>query len=294
MKLSFVMRFAVSILGLAGTLEAQGRGGAAPTPPPRSDPTAATVVLKVPGVEAVRVRPDLVYSTPDGTPLAADLYLPPAGSARPPVVVLVAGGAENTKAWGIYTSLGRLLAVSGLAAAPFNHRLRYPRRQYEEGAADLLALIAYLRQNAARLGIDADRIGVAAFSGGGPMLSVMMRERPTHVRALAGIYAFLDTDHVNPEEAGTTVEVVRRFSPLRQFTANPAGPPPLFIARAGRDAIPGVNQSIDVFVAAALEQNAPVTVMNHPAGEHGFDHKNDDARTREILRALIAFFHANL
>ena len=129
-----------------------------PVPAPaRPDPTAASVVLKIPGMERVRVRPDLVYSTVEGTRLAADLYLPPdaARSASPPVVILVAGGAENTKAWEIYTSLSRLFAASGLAAVPFNHRLRYPKRQYEEGAADLLTLIGFLRSNARRLGVDA-------------------------------------------------------------------------------------------------------------------------------------------
>lgn len=135
--------------------------GAAPTPPAasRPHPMTATVVLKVPGMDRTRVRPDIVYSTVGGMKLAADLYLPPgpAARSRPPVVVLVAGGAENPKAWGIYTSLGRLLAASGLAAVPFNHRLRYPRRQYEEGAADLLAVIAHLQANAGSLGIDAGR-----------------------------------------------------------------------------------------------------------------------------------------
>jgi acetyl esterase/lipase len=247
-------------------------------------------------MDRVRVVADAVYSTPDGTSLAADVYLPAGGraGARAPVVVLVAGGAENPKAWGVYTSLGRLLAASGLAAVPFNHRLRYPKRQYEEGAADLLAVFGYLRSNASRLGIDPDRLAVTAFSGGGPMLSVAMRERPAGVRALAGIYAFLSTDHVDAREAGTTPEVIRRFSPLEQLTAGPGLNHPLFVARAGRDEIPGVNESIDEFAAAALDRNAPLTLVNHPAGFHGFDHRNDDERSREILRMWIEFLKTHL
>jgi acetyl esterase/lipase len=268
-----------------------------PTPAPaRSDPATATVVLKVPGMDRVRVRKDLVYSTVDGAALGADVYLPPDGTkaARPPVVILVAGGAENTKAWGIYTSLGRVLAASGLASVPFNHRLRYPRRQYEEGAADLSALIAYLRQNQTKLELDASRIAVAVFSGGGPMLAPMIRERPAEVRCLVNFYAFLDTEHVDVAQAGTTPEVVKKFSPRLQFEANPASLPPLFIARAGQDAIPGVNASIDRFVAVALERNAPITLVNHVSGAHGFDHINDDARTREILKMAIEFLRTHL
>jgi acetyl esterase/lipase len=268
---------------------------AADEPPARrpTDPTSA-VVLRAPEMEKVRVRADLFYETVGETRLAADLYLPPDSTKRPGVAILVAGGAENTKDWASYRSLGRLLAASGIAAVPFDHRLRYPRRQYEEGAADLLALIAFLRREAAGLGIDADRIAVATFSGGGPMLSVPMRERVPQVRCLLAFYSFLDTEHVDPGEAGTTAEVVRKFSPLGQFRKDPASLPPLFVARAGRDEVPGVNASIDRFAAAALQANAPLILVNHPTGAHGFDFKNDDARSREILSMAIAFLRAHL
>ena len=105
---------------------------------------------------------------------------------------------------------------------------------------------------------------------------------------LAAFYAFLDTEHVNLAEAGVTAEVARKFSPLAQLLADASGMPPLFIARAGKDAIPGVNASIDKFVAAALERNTAIALANHPDGSHGFDHRDDDARTREILRMSIA------
>ncbi|HEU5249643.1 MAG TPA: alpha/beta hydrolase [Thermoanaerobaculia bacterium] len=269
---------------------------AAQTPTPTPSPFDRTVVLTVPGMDGVRVRRDVVYETVGEMPMKADVYLPARASRRGPYpgVVLVAGGAENTKDWGIYRSLGRLFAASGFAAVPFNHRLRYPRRQYEEGAADLLALVSHLRANAASLEVDPERIAMMVFSGGGPMLSVPMRERIPGVRCLVNYYAFLDTDHVDLAEAGITREGAEKFSPLRQFTANPPALLPLFIARAGKDAIPGVNASIDRFVAAALERNAPVLVVNHPEGEHGFDHRNSDARSREILKLTIEFLREQL
>ncbi len=69
---------------------------------------------------------------------------------------------------------------------------------------------------------------------------------------------------------------------------------PMFVARAGQDANPGLNAAMDQFIAAALAANAPVTVVNHPAGEHGFDMLNDDDRSREIIRAVLAFFETHL
>jgi len=70
--------------------------------------------------------------------------------------------------------------------------------------------------------------------------------------------------------------------------------PPLFIARAGRDNIPLLNEGLDRFVARALEVNAPVTLINRPEGVHGFDNQTDDARSREILRAAIGFARNHL
>ena len=224
-------------------------GVAAQAPSPVSGPSREDVnmaaVLRVAGMEKVEVRSDLVYETVGDTQLAVDLYRPPDAprSARPPVLILVAGGAENPKGWGVYRSLGRLFAASGFVTAAFNHRLRYPRRQYEEGAADLVALMDYFSKNGPALGLDPGRVAVMTFSGGGPMLSVVLRERPRQVRCIAAFYSFLDTEHVDPSEAGTVAAVVRKFSPLLQLRANPAGMPPLFIARGGGgDEIPGVER----------------------------------------------------
>jgi acetyl esterase/lipase len=264
--------------------------------PPEPDPTTA-VVMTVPGMDSVRVRRNLVYENVGGTELLADVYLPPEGAAtrRHPVVIFQAGGAENTKDWASYTSLGRLFAASGFAAVAFNHRLRYPQRHYAEGAEDLRAILELLRRDGASLGLDGSRVAVATFSGGGPMLAPLLRKRPDSVKALAGFYSFLDTEHVDLAEAGITKETANAFSPLEAIEATPPSSiPPLFLARAGKDAIPGVNKSIDAFVARALQKNLALTVVNHPNGSHGFEHKDDDARTREILAMAIAFFREHL
>ena len=264
---------------------------------PEPDPTKP-VVLTVPGMDRVRVRKNVVYEKVRGEELLADVYLPPAGSTsmgtRPPVVVLQAGGAENTKDWAAYTSLGRLCAASGFAAVAFNHRLRYPQRRYAEGAEDLRNILEMLRRDGASLGVDGSRVAVATFSGGGPMLAPLLRQPTSSIRALAGFYSFLDTEHVKLDEAEITAEAARAFSPLLAIESGTAATPPLFIARAGKDAIPGVNKSIDQFIGRALELNLTMTVVNHPTGSHGFDHRDDDTRTREILEMALAFFRAHL
>jgi hypothetical protein len=37
-----------------------------------------------------------------------------------------------------------------------------------------------------------------------------------------------------------------------------------------------------------------VTVLDHPTGQHGFDTRDDDERSREIIRDTLAFFVRHL
>jgi hypothetical protein len=68
----------------------------------------------------------------------------------------------------------------------------------------------------------------------------------------------------------------------------------VFIARAGLDEIPTLNDSIDRFTREAISGNAAVTVVNHPRGVHGFDVLTDDERSREIIRSALAFMKTHL
>jgi hypothetical protein len=69
---------------------------------------------------------------------------------------------------------------------------------------------------------------------------------------------------------------------------------PFFIGRAGLDEIPTMNDSIDRFIAKALEKNANVVAWNHPTGVHTFDNQNDDDRSREIVGAALEFMRRHL
>ena len=127
------------------------------------------------------------------------------------------------------------------------------------------------------------------------MLSIPLRDRPEYIRCLIGFYTFLDTSHVDRKEAGASEQVIRAFSPINYLSLQSKKQiPPMFIARAGRDQIPAVNESIDKFIRIAVEQNPTLDFANHPEGVHGFDTHNDTLRTREIIARAIAFMKAHL
>ena len=270
--------------------------------PPRSmrEIVMMPVVYKVAGMDKVKVKTNLKYTAVDNPNLLMDVYSPPnqvKGEKRPAVIFVHGGAGEEftPKDWGIYTSWGRLIAASDLVAVTFTHRLTPQRASLENSADDLAAAIEYVRANAETLGVDKDRICLAAFSAGGALLAPAMREKPAYVRCLVNFYAFMDVRQSgNLFTAKESKETLQKFSPVGYLTTETDKIAPVFIARAGRDQIPTMNDSIDRFIREALTNNIALTVANHPAGVHGFDNQNDDARSREIIESAIAFMKLHL
>lgn len=257
------------------------------------------VVYRVPGMDQVIVKSDLKYTNVNDPNLLMDVYIPPglAKGERRPAVVFIHGGAGaflKPKDWGVYKSWGRLVAASGMIAVTFTHRLGYPKPLLAEAANDVTAAINYIRANADSLNIDKDRLCLAAYSAGGPMLSLAMRDKPDYVRCLVAFYAFLDIQQSESHTSSETPEMVKSFSPIT-YLANDAGKiAPMFIARAGLDEVPTMNDSIDRFIREAISKNASIIVANHPQGVHGFDNQTDDERSREIIRGAIDFMRIHL
>lgn len=265
----------------------------------------APLVYRVPGMDAVTVRQGISYrGATEGEP-RMDVYAPTslAEGERRPAVLFVHGGPISPVLplapveWGIFRGYGALAAASGWVGITFNHRY-FGFDHLEQAAGDLAAAIAYVREHADALGVDADRLCLWAFSGGGPLLSDALREQPAYLRCLVAYYTVMDLRPLAGAEGvpdTVSAEILRRFSPLATVEAASAGQitTPLLLARAGQDH-PSLNAGLDAFVGAALKANMPLAALNHPAGYHSFDARNDDARTREILEVTLGFLRAHL
>ena len=264
----------------------------------RHEMTTRRVVYRMPEEEAVTVRRDVVYQETEAGALTADLYYPPdwkSGERRPAVVFVIGYsdlGARRVLGCRFFEmesfiSWGRLTAASGMVAVTY--------ATGAEPASDVYALLRYVRQNAEALGIDETRIGVWACSGHVPnALSVLMQEGSDSLRCAALCYGItLDLD-------GST-HVAESAAALR-FATPAAGRSvedlprdlPLFIARAGQDDFPHLNETMDRFVAKALAANLPVTLVNHPTAPHAFDLMQDSETSREIVRQILAFLRFHL
>ena len=255
------------------------------------------VVYQIPGMEDVLLKSELRYA--DEPHALMDVYIPPGlkSDGRRPAVVYIHGSVPPgapAKNMGVFKSWGRLAAASGLVGVTFTHRLGYPKPMLADAARDVTAAIDYVRTNADALNIDKDQLSLAAYSGGGPMLSLALREKPPYVRCLLAFYALLDIRQSELHQTHESADTISAFSPITYLGSDVEKLPPLFIARAGLDQIPTLNESIDRFVNTAIAKNASLVFMNHPLGVHGFDTLTDDDTSRHIIRAALAFMKDHL
>jgi acetyl esterase/lipase len=244
--------------------------------------TEQPIVYRIPAMDEVNVHRDIEYA-PGRT---LDVYLPP-DSDKFPALLFVTGfrdaGFEarlgcKLKEMASYVSWARLVAASGFAAITYSN---------VDPAADALTVLRYIRENAASLKIDSDRIAVWSCSGNVPnALALIMEERVTCAVFCYGFMLDLD--------GNTSVADAQK----QWGFANPAAGKsvhdipadlPLLIVRAGRDEMAGLNPSIDRFVAHALARNLPLTLVNHATGPHSFDLFDDSETTRSIIRQILDF-----
>ena len=261
----------------------------------RHEMTLKKVVYQIPGMDAVTVRRDIEYRDTDAGALTLDLYETPAKSGAPtPAVIFVMGysdlGAQRIfgcrfKEMESFISWAQLTAASGLTAITY--------ATGADPAEDARAVIRYVRENAAALGVDENRIGIWACSGHVPnALAVLMEHDDLKCAALCyGLMLDLDGFTGVADSAAT----FRFVTPAAGKSVDDLPKDvPLFIMRSGRDEFPHLNETMDRFLAKALAANLPVTFVNQPDAPHAFDLMHDSETSREIVRRILGFLRFHL
>lgn len=259
------------------------------------------IVYTVPNMDQFTVKKDITYKHIGNTELKMDVYSPGRqGSDDHTAVIFIHGGPvpptlkTKLKNWGIFESYGQLIAASGFIGITFDYR-HYGWDKLIDANSDVNDLISYVRDNANSLGINKNRIILWVFSGGGPLLSHVIRDNPAYIRGMVIYYAALDIQPLRNILPSTIKdELLREYSPIYQLNKQDNKTAPIFIARAGNDN-PGINGGIDRFVEEALAKHITIDLNNHINGQHSFDILNDNDRSREIIQRAIDFIkeHGN-
>ena len=227
---------------------------AAPAPAPAQQMTFALQ----PTSTKVTVTKDVVYGRADTTTLRMDVYRPEgAASTRRPTLVFFnrAFGAERSGEF--YAAWARAAASRGVVAI-------LPDIRGGTEGSDFRLLVRHLVDRGPAVGVDPQAISVYAASGNAfAALPVLEDPAMTAVKSAVIYYG---------------------AAPLKDFRLDL----PVLVVRAGLDR-PDLNRAISELVTAAVAQNAPLTLLNHAGGYHGFEMFNNDDATRAVMEETIAF-----
>lgn len=247
-------------------------------------------------IEKIIPVKDIAYKPNADNYFLMDIYTPQKvkqGEKLPAVIIV--HGEPSLKNAGHYTSIGQLVASSGIAAITFNHRLLTKGFRVTDIVEDINSLISYLISNSDKLGIDCKRLSIWSCSAGVPFgLYAGIHNNLHNIKCLVAYYGFGNLKHVsecfNVEISSSEIE---NFSPINMINHNPEKIPPIFIARSGLDR-PIINASLDEFIIAALSNNLHIDVYNHSCGQHCFDVIDNNKRSHEIIHKTIDFLKVHL
>ncbi|MGW6783532.1 dienelactone hydrolase family protein [Streptomyces sp. NPDC054987] len=215
-----------------------------------------------------------------------DLYVPDDATGPSPAVIFVCGGPlpaelpwNRPRDWPVYRGYGSLLAAHGAVAAP----LQLPLHEYADFPRAAEALAQAIETVRADPRVDADRIGIWFFCGGGPLISDWLREAPRWLRVLAATYPVLGS---RPGK-----ELLPEFEPARAL-AEAGDLPPIVLTTVGRED-PLIAQTEARFVEVAEQRGVPIEVIDVPDGYHGFDFLEATEESRQaVLQALKSVLDA--
>ena len=148
--------------------------------------------------DEANIKRDILFAVHDGVELFGDLYLPE-GTDHTPVLVAVHGGGWQIGDRNVYQHWGPYLAARGYALFTIEYRLMKPgEKTWPHAAYDVKAAVQFVRANAAKLGIDPDRIGLIGDSAGAHLSALV---------GLAGAEALLSTEYRGDPHAGVSCAV---------------------------------------------------------------------------------------
>lgn len=205
-----------------------------------------------------------------------DLYAPGAAAPRP-VVCFVHGGPTavdlpvSPRDWPVYRGYGALAARAGLVGITIDHPL-YGMHDYPAAYAEVMRAIAAAQSDPR---VDGGRVAVWAFSGGGPLVSPLLRKPPAWLRCIALSYPVLTSRPARELPAG--------FLPIEALTPSRL---PVVLTRVGLES-PPLASGVAAFLARAEELGEVIDVVDVPHGHHGFDLTDPGLEsTGAVTRAL--------
>jgi acetyl esterase/lipase len=271
---------------------------------------------------------DVTYSTlPGFRPMVVDIYRPKGKAAKPLVLYIHGGGwvAGHTRHSGALSNFPQALAKlasEGFVVASLEYRLS-GEAPYPAQLQDARAALRFLKDNAAKYGIDPKRVGVWGGSAGGHLTGLVattcgetgIDPKPAAVGSECvqsavtwyGVFDFApmlarssagnpsSSEYMllrcKPEEC--KAELVAAVSPIAHVDAKD---PPMLLIHGEKDAVVDVAQS-HTMEARLKSAGVPVETIYIPGVDHSFigsSPAETRAATLKAMNATFDFFHKTL
>ena len=227
---------------------------------------------------------------------AVDLYLPGVDGPRPAVVFVHGGPLPPTvtprpREWPVYRGYGSLVAARGAVGVTLDHDL-FDVDAYPHAAGQVVAAVDRVRRDPR---VDADRVALWFFSGGGPLSADWLRDPPAWLRCVAlsytllgGLPGFTPGVRFRPADAVEAVGVAAAAGVAGAMRANAL---PILLTRVGLER-PAIADTVEAFVATARDADADLITVDVQNGRHAFDvlDHTDESR-RAVDRAVSLVLH---
>ena len=260
--------------------------------------------------EQVEVRRDVEFGRGGDRALRLDLYSPAGKPKGPrPGLIFIHGGAWRGGKRSDYHYYGIKFAEAGYVVATIDYRL-IREAVYPAAVQDAKCAVRWMRANAAGLGVDPERIGVAGGSAGGHLAMMVgyssgvkelegeggqagVSSRPQAVVNLYGpadlttpfgIASPLVKDFLGGRTFDEAPELYRQASPMSHLTGN--APPTLIFHGTIDDTVP-VAQA-DRLAARLKELGVPFRYDRLAGWPHALDLSRDV--NERALRIMLEFF----
>lgn len=195
----------------------------------------------------IRLKQDQRFSEQEGKAGLCDVYLPASDAPKdgyPVVIVIHGGGWAAGDKWTI-ASYSRLLAQEGIVAVTINYRLA-PAHKFPAQVDDVRSAMVWVRQNAPRLKVNANKVALFGYSAGGHLSALLasLADETMVVRAAASNWPVTD----------------KRWKQLPKICAVCAGGPPCDFR-----SLPIDNNAMAYFLGGSRREKPEAYVAASPA-----------------------------
>ena len=264
-------------------------------------------------------RASETFASVEGQTLKLDVYLSRTGQEKlSPAIVVVHGGSWNAGERGDYPQWNEWLAREGYVVFDIDYRIA-PQPNWQAATGDVKCAVSWVRANAGRYGVDAERIALLGRSAGGhlallaaystndaalPSSCAFSTSPDSSVRAVVALYAPTDLqwgfEHPANERVldgagkirdflgGTPSSATDAFR-LASATAHVnAQTPPTLLFHGGHDQLVR-DENMSLLVESLTQQNVPHRAVLIPYAQHAFDY-NFNGWGSQIARQLMSDF----